>query len=129
VNRMKQKGQSTLELIMVMGVITAIITMIIPFVIKLYFTIHADALMKQTLLEKLAEKSLDDNTHYRIRYVQIYPVGDGKNIVYDVWLNEVPDGDNSTWEDLTATHISDEIKKQTNIETVALVMQDQQPPI
>ena len=113
------KAQSALEMTLVFGVVIAIVTMIIPFAVKLYYTIHADMLMKQTLLQKLAKKSIEDNKQYRIIQVDILEP-EYREVFYDVCLNEIPDGSGSPWEIQTRLEITDLIYEQTNITTFAL---------
>ncbi|MBR9707652.1 MAG: hypothetical protein GOV15_04415 [Candidatus Diapherotrites archaeon] len=113
-NALSEKGQTTLELIMVMGIIVSIVTMIMPFTIKLYYTIHADALMKQTTLQKLAEVSIENGKHYKILNVRLFEP-EYQRIAYNLCLTEDPGGN---WEDQTRDEVTELIKHQTNIDHV-----------
>ena len=110
-----ERGQVSLEMTLIMAVIIAIISVLIGFAVPTYYGIHSDALVREMLVNNLAEKSITSGTEYMIDSMEAS--GDNERITYTVTISP---GNPISPEDVAV--IKAEAEKQTTYTNVDIVI-------
>ena len=110
-----ERGQVSLEMTLIMAVIIAIVAVLIGFAVPTYYGIHSDALVREMIGNKLAEKSINSGTEYMIDGIE---ASEGEDrITYTVTISP---GNPLSPDEIT--EIKTEAEKQTTYTNVDIVI-------